>query len=202
MERLLNSAERPNRISISVAELLDAQNNRDPHFWYDPRTMPAVANALSNTLTTLDPANAEHYERRRNSYVAALAPLNAKISAIRQRFAGTAITATEPVFGYMADALGLEMTNDAFQTAIMNETEPSARAIAKIIDDITSGSIKVLIYNVQVGNAMTNQLLAIAEEANVPIVGISERPLQGVAYITWMMDQLDQLENALVGRPS
>ena len=46
------------------------------------------------------------------------------------------VTATEPVFGYMADALGLKMRNRAFQIAIMNDTEPSASQIAGFEKDL------------------------------------------------------------------
>jgi zinc/manganese transport system substrate-binding protein len=50
----------------------------------------------------------------------------------------------------MAEALGLKMLGEEFQHAIMNETEPSARAIAEVEDDLRSGRAKVLFYNSQV----------------------------------------------------
>ena len=57
---------------------------------------------------------------------ASLDELNQKIAAIRDRYAGTEVAASEPVFGLMAEALGLEMLGADFQHAVMNETEPSA----------------------------------------------------------------------------
>ena len=53
-------------------------------------------------------------------------PVLAKIAAMRTRFAGTPVTATEPVFGYMFAALGLQVRNMPFQIAVMNNTEPGA----------------------------------------------------------------------------
>ncbi len=40
----------------------------------------------------------------------------AQIAELRQKYAGTPVTATEPVFGYMADALGLDMRNSALSS--------------------------------------------------------------------------------------
>jgi zinc/manganese transport system substrate-binding protein len=164
--------------------------------------MPAVAEALARALSELDPEGAADYEARRQAYVATLAPLDAKVGSIRQRFDGTAITATEPVFGYMADALGLRMSNQDFQTAIMNETEPSAKDIAAVVDDIRDHKVKALVYNTQVTDAMTEQLLGAAREADVPVVGVTETVPDGMSYAEWMIGQLESLEKALAGPSS
>ena len=202
MEHLLESTKRPERTVIEAAGLAGIAEGENPHVWYDPRTMPAVAEALATTLSALDPEGADLYRERKKTYVATLAPMTAKVAAIRQRFAGMPVTATEPVFGYMADALGLEMTNTEFQTAIMNETEPSAREIAGLADDLKNHRVKVLIYNTQVSDAMTAQLLAVANEANVPIVGVTETVTGGMNYAEWMLGQLESLEKALAGPSS
>lgn len=202
MENLLESTERPERTVIEAAGLIGVKEGDNPHVWYDPRTMPAVADALARVLSELDPEGATDYEARRQAYVATLAPFDAKVGSIRQRFDGTAITATEPVFGYMADALGLRMSNEDFQTAIMNETEPSAKDIAAVVDDIRDHKVKVLVYNTQVTDAMTEQLLGAAREANVPVVGVTETVPEGMSYADWMIGQLESLEKALAGPSS
>lgn len=199
MEHLLDATPAETRVVIEVAELTGVSAGENPHLWYDPRTMPALADAITGALTVLDPDGAEAYEERRQSFVEALAPLDDKVAAIKARFEGTPVTATEPVFGPMADALGLEMTNERLQTAIMNETEPSARDIAAVIDDIENGRVQALIYNTQVADAMTAQFLEAAEQANLPVVGVTETMPAGVGYADWMLGQLDRLEKALAG---
>ena len=59
------------------------------------------------------------------------------------------VTATEPVFGYMAAALGLQMRNQRFQLAVMNDTEPSAGDVAAFERDLKTHKVKVLFYNKQ-----------------------------------------------------
>lgn len=202
IEHLLAASSRPGRQTIEVAGLIGVKAGDNPHAWYDPKTMPALATAVARALTGIDPEHAADYAARRDAYVAALAPIGEKVAGMRGRFAGQPVAATEPVFGYMADALGLALGNNEFQTAIMNETEPSARALAGILDDIRGNRVRVLIYNRQVTDAITEQLLDAARQANVPVVGVTETLPAGKTYVGWMTGQLDDLEKALAGPAS
>lgn len=197
MERLVDASDTADRVVIDVAGLVGAVEGDNPHLWYDPRAMPAFAAALAGELTSLDPEGAAEYKSRSNAFVASLQELNQKIETIRDRHAGVPVTATEPVFGLMAEALGLDMRNEDFQRAIQNESEPSARQIAGLEADIRDGEVKVLFYNSQVVDPLTERLLAAAQESGVPVVGITETMPEGGSYVGWMLDQLDATEKAL-----
>ena len=54
-------------------------------------------------------------QARLATFLASLEPIDDKVDAIRKKFGGAPVTATEPVFGYMAAALGLTMRNENFQ---------------------------------------------------------------------------------------
>ena len=110
---------------------------------------------------------------------------------------GTPVTATEPVFGYMAEALGLKMRNEAFQIAVMNDTEPSASQIAAFEQDLKSRRVKVLFYNNQVTDDLTTRLLSLAKASHVPVVGVTETEPPDENYLNWMTGQLDALDKAL-----
>jgi zinc/manganese transport system substrate-binding protein len=125
-----------------------------------------------------------------------------KVEALRTRYAGTPVVATEPVFGLMAEALSLDMLGADFQHAVMNETEPSGRSIAEIEDDLRSGRAKVLFYNEQVVDPLTERLLSIARDANVPVVAVTESMPQGDTYVGGMLDQLDATDRALAAPAS
>ena len=81
--------------------------------------------------------------------------------------------------------------SSAFQLAVMNETEPSASEIAAFEKDLKSREVKVLFYNSQVTDPLTDRLLALAREAGVPVVGVSETEPPGKTYRAWMLGQLD-----------
>lgn len=197
VEPLLEASEHDGRIVLNVAELIGVAEGDNPHVWYDPKAMPAIADALTETLSRLDPDGKAGFEARRDAFLVTLGPLNEKIAAVRQRFAGTPVVATEPVFGYMAEALGLKMQNETFQTAIMNETEPAASDIAAMEDAIKGGRVKVLFYNAQVEDAFTRNLAELATAAGVPIVGVTETQPAGKTFAEWMLETIGATAKAL-----
>jgi len=197
MQKLLDAAPRPGRSVINVANILGKAAGDNPHLWFDPPTMPAVAKALATALWQADPEHKADYEARLNTFVASLSPLAKKIAEIRGKYGGVPVTATEPVFGYMADALKLQMRNERFQLAVMNETEPAARDLAAFENDLRTGKVKVLLYNNQVTDNLSSRLVDIARSANVAVVGISETQPAGVSFADWMLSELDALDKAL-----
>ena len=95
--------------------------------------------------------------------------------------------------------LGFHHGSDGFQLAIMNGTEPSARQMAAFDHDLRSRAVKVLLYNTQVSNDMTERLLALARQSGVGVVGVTETMPEGTTYVQWMVQQLDRLQAALAG---
>jgi zinc/manganese transport system substrate-binding protein len=197
MQKLLDAAPRPGRTVISVASIVGRKTGDNPHLWYDPATMPAVAKVLAEALGKADPAHKAAYDVHLQSFLASLRPLDQKIADMRAKYAGVAVTATEPVFGYMADALGLTVRNKRFQMAVMNDTEPTARDLAAFESDLQKASVNVLLHNKQVTSNLANRLIDIARHANVPVVGITETAPANASYVDWMLGELGELEQAL-----
>ncbi|MGH7064532.1 MAG: metal ABC transporter solute-binding protein, Zn/Mn family [Stellaceae bacterium] len=195
--KLLSASPSPPREVITVAALVGKKSGDNPHLWYLPTAMPALADVLAARLARLDPAHKSDYARHLALFRQSLRPLADEIAKLRRKYAATAVTATEPVFGYMADALGLEMRNQRFQLAIMNGTEPSAADIAAFDADLRSRAVKILIYNNQTRGGLTLRMRNIAEAAGVPVVGVSETEPRGEDYQTWMLSQLAALDRAL-----
>jgi zinc/manganese transport system substrate-binding protein len=202
MEKLIAAAPRPGRIVISAGQLVQAKAGDNPHLWYAPATMPAVAKAIAAALSQADSANAAGYAARLAKTLADLDRIAQRVAQIKARHAGKPVTATEPVFGLMADALGLTMRNQSFQLAMMNDTEPSARDVAAFEDDLKNGKVKALIYNKQVSEKLTERMLAIAKKAKVPVVGVTETQPANVMFQDWMLGELDALDKALTGPSS
>ena len=84
----------------------------------------------------------------------------------------------------------------------MNETEPSARDIAAFEDDLKNHKVKVLFYNSQVTDPLTEHLLGLAKAAGVPVVGVSETMPAGLTFAEWMLGELEATEKALAGPSS
>jgi zinc/manganese transport system substrate-binding protein len=202
MEKLLAAAPRPDRTVIVAAALTAKKVGDNPHLWYDPATMPAVAKAIDQALGKADPAHAGEFQARRAAFIASLKPLEEKIGTMRKKYAGVAVTASEPVFGYMAHALGLSMRNEPFQLSIMNDTEPSARDVAAFERDLKEHKVRVMFFNKQASSKIVQHLVALARAAKIPVVGVSETAPPGMTYQDWMLQQLNDTEKALAGPSS
>jgi zinc/manganese transport system substrate-binding protein len=202
MAKLLNAAPKGGRMTVVAAELTGKKPGDNPHLWYDPATMPAVARAISAALTKADPTNAADYQARLAAFLASLKPIDDKIAALRQKFGGAAVTASEPVFGAMSSALGLTMRNEKFQLAIMNDTEPSARDVAAFERDLKERKVRVMFYNKQASSKIVQHLIDIARAAKVPVVAVTELTPPGMSFQDWMLGALGDTEKALVGTNS
>jgi zinc/manganese transport system substrate-binding protein len=201
MQKLLSASPRGGRQSIVAADVLGKHDGDNPHLWYDPTTMPAVAKAISAYLQAHDPAHAADYRQRLQQTLDAQQAITAKVADMRTRYAGIKVSATEPVFGYMAQAVGLDMQNERFQLAVMNETEPAASDVARFEQGLKSKQTKVLLYNAQTSDQMSRRLQQVAKQAGVPVVPVTETEPPGVSYPQWMLNQLNALDNALKHAP-
>jgi len=197
MDKLLTASPRPGRVAIEAAALVGKKPSDNPHLWYLPATMPATAKAVADALKQADPSSQADVDRGLAAFLASLDPINAKIAAMRAKYQGLPVTATEPVFGYMADALGLDMRNMHFQVSVMNDTEPSATDLAAFQQDLRERRVKVLFYNSQVSDEMTRKMLSIAKSAGVAVVSVTETEPKGMNYQSWMLHQLNALDAAL-----
>jgi zinc/manganese transport system substrate-binding protein len=201
MPKLLKVSSVSGQTIIVAADLTHKKTGENPHLWYDPKTMPIVAKTLAEALAKIDPAHANDYYARAASFLDSLIAIDAKVTALRSRFSGKVVTATEPVFGYMASALGLKMRNERLQLAIMNDTEPSARDIAAFENDLKSHSVKVMFYNKQASSKVVQHLVDLAHGSNVPVVGVTETVPPGLSYQQWLTAELDETEKALGSNP-
>jgi zinc/manganese transport system substrate-binding protein len=199
MENVLRVTPKAGRMVIVAAALTHKKAGDNPHLWYDPPTMPAVATAIADALSATNPAHKDEYAARLKAFLASLTPLNEKIAAMRAKYAGTPVAASEPVFGYMAAALGLKMEGGSFQIAVMNDTEPAASAFALFEDDLKMHKVRVLFYNKQASNNSVQHLVQLARMSNIDVVGVTETCPSGLSYQDWMMNELSATEKALAG---
>ncbi len=199
MPKLLAAASHPGRVVIVAADLVHKKAGDNPHLWYDPPTMPAVAKAIEQALSKADPAHAAEFKARLATFIASLKPLNEKIAAVRGKYTGAAVTASEPVFGYMATALGLTMRNERFQLSIMNDTEPSASDVAAFERDLKEHKVRVMFYNKQASSKIVQHLVAMAKAAKIPVVGVTETVPPDMIFQQWMLSEVTDTEKALAG---
>lgn len=205
VDKIIAAAERPHRKVINVQKLLGLPDDTpNPHLWFDPKTMPAVAKAIADELAALDPAQASVFHANADQFVASLKPWQAAIAAFKEKHDKTPVAVTEPVADYLLQAMGFEiLTPFTLEKAIMDGTDPSPQDVTAQNDLFSSGKVKVFAYNQQVTDSLTRSFLDAAKKADIPVVGVYETmPTPGYTYQSWMMAEVEALEKAVVDKTS
>lgn len=178
---------------LTVSDVLNVDADANPHLWYDLPQIPKVAEAIRDQLIQIDPSHADEYRRNTATFIAEMQPV---VTQITPRSGGVAYT--ERVAEYLLNDLGLEdKTPQGFSQSVENGTEPTPQQLLEFEDILKSGSVKVLVYNNQATNDVTEQLEKTAKTAGVTVVGVSETIPKGKNFQTWQLDQLSAILKAL-----
>ncbi|TFV73753.1 ABC transporter substrate-binding protein [Blastococcus sp. CT_GayMR20] len=175
----------------------------DPHLWYDPEIVPGTAAAITDALTELSPDAADHFAQRARAWAADLEPYTALVAGLQESASGRTYAATETVFDRMAAAVGLtDATPEGYRRAASNESEPAPGDLAEFEAALADGGVDVLVFNSQTSGGIPEQLRAAAEDAGVPVVEVTESPvdLDG-SFVAWQSAQLSALSDALSRTP-
>jgi zinc/manganese transport system substrate-binding protein len=190
---------------INVQQLLGLPDNTaNPHLWYKPTTMPAVANAVATDLGQIDPAHAAYYKANAASFTASLGAWTKAMAAFKSAHPGVPVATTEPVADYMLQAAGADnLTPWTFQADIMNGTDPSPQDVATQKALFTQHKVKVFLYNQQVTDSLTESYIKLADENGIPVVGVYETmPTPGYTYQSWMLAEVNALNKAVTSKVS
>jgi zinc/manganese transport system substrate-binding protein len=205
MNTIENAAPNSARKVIVVQNLLGLPTGTpNPHLWYKPSTMPAVADAIAGDLAALQPAHASYFKANAAAFTASLDAWDNAIAAFKAKYPGTPVATTEPVADYMLQAAGTDnMTPFAFQADIMNGTDPSAQDVAIERSLFTQHKVKVFLYNQQVTDTLTESFITLAQQNGIPVVGVYETmPVPGFDYQSWMLTEVQDLQKAVVNHVS
>jgi zinc/manganese transport system substrate-binding protein len=205
----MNSVESasPNsgRTVIDVQQLLKLPDSTpNPHLWYDPATMPKVADAVAAALSAIQPSHTAYFRANAAAFRASLKPLNAAIASFKAAYPGAPVATTEPVADYLLTALGADnLTPWTFQADVMNGVDPSPQNVAAQRGLFTGHKVKALLYNQQVTDTLTQSFISLAQQNHIPVVGVYETmPVPGYDYQTWMRAEVQDLRQAVAGNVS
>lgn len=198
--RALKASPDAARQVVDVGSVVGVKAGGNPHRWYSPRDVAAVATAVTAALKQIDPHDATYFDQRRIAFeTVQLADYHRLISEIRTRFAGAPVGASESIVSPLADALGLTVVTPAdFLKAISEGTDPSAADKATIDTQIARKQIKVYVYNTQNSTPDVAAQVAAARRNGIPVVGITETLVPATAtFQSWQVAQLTALATAL-----
>jgi zinc/manganese transport system substrate-binding protein len=205
MNKIEAAAPSSTRKVIVAQNLLGLPDSTpNPHLWYSPATMPAVAKAVAKDLSAMQPAHAGYFAANLRKFDASLQPWYRAIAQFKAAHPGTPVAVTEPVGDYMLQAIGAKiLTPFTFQADVMNGVDPSPQDVSLEDSLFSSHKVKVFVYNQQVTDSLTASFLSQARKDGIPVIGVYETmPVPGYDYQSWMLAEVQAMTKAVTGKIS
>lgn len=201
VDQLVDSADGSptvlNAVDISGYSAPDG-GTLNEHVWYDVPTMQRVTDDIVDALGNADPDHAGAYVKNAQALGKGLESLAKREADLRSSLDGLGVAVTEPVPGYLLDAVGaVDLTPDEFSEAIEGGDDVPVVALNDTLSLFTEHQVGALVYNEQTTGTITQQVKQAAEDSGVPVVSMTETLPDGDTYLTWMNANVDALEQAL-----
>ena len=196
-------ARHPNVKSVDAYSFLpNADKGGDPpneHVFYDLTVAKSVASSIADRMAAIDPANAADYRADAAAFCRGADAIAISEHAIASAYSGAGVIATEPDADYLLAATGLvNRTPAAFAAASENQTDPSPADMASVLDMIDQRQVSALLVNPQTSSsALSRGLEDAARRAGVPVTEVTETLPDGIDYLTWQRNTVNQLLAAL-----
>lgn len=170
------------------------------HVWYDIPTVDATATAIAAELGKLDPEGADVYTGNAEAFRDRLRQVSETTATIAAAHHDAPIAQSEPIAHYLLQAASLrDVTPEAFTSAIENGTDPSPASIAETRQLLADKKVRVLVYNSQTVDRVTESIREIAENAGIPVVEVTETLPDGMDFVQWQTAAAQSLADALNG---
>jgi zinc/manganese transport system substrate-binding protein len=205
INKIESASPNPKRKVIVAQNVLGLPaDTPNPHLWYDPKTMPAVARVMAADLSSLQPAHKAYFQANLATFDKSLDPWLTAIAQFKAKYPGVTAATTEPVADYLLTAMGIKnLTPFTFQADIMNGVDPSPENIALENSFFSQHKARLFAYNQQVVDSLTTSIRLNALSHGVPVVGVYETmPTPGYRYQSWMLAEVNAIRNAVVHKTS
>jgi zinc/manganese transport system substrate-binding protein len=184
---------------VDAGKVVGAADGANPRLWYSPDYVTQVSDAVTQQLEAVAPDAKSYFEKQRTALTATLKPYTDLVAKLKSEATGKTDGATEGVFDYMAQAVGLvDQTPAGFARAAANESDPAPADLKAFQDALAAHQLDVLTYTTQTEGSIPEQVHQAAEKAGVPIVDVTETVAPGASsFEDWQGSQLTALAKAL-----
>lgn len=178
----------------------DHVHSYDPHIWTNPLNAKIMVEDIKTALCEADNSNIMSYESNANEYLASLDKLDQDIrDVVKEAKRNEVVFGGRFAFHYFFEEYGLDYIS-AYDSC-SSETEPSAKAIASIIDKVKEDQIPVIFYE-ELANTKVAESIASATGAKTLLLhschNVSTDDYKnGATYLSLMYQNLENLKEAL-----
>lgn len=171
----------------------------DPHVWTTPKNAAKISESISDRLCAMDTENSDYYKEKLSLYKEKLNLLDEKFTALTKNSDKTIVFADQFPFRYFAKEYNLKYL--AAFPGCSAESEPTASAVAQIIDTVKKEKIPVVFYTETSNKQLAN---AVCEETGAKKLlfhschSVTDDELKsGVTYLDLMKKNYEALKKAI-----
>ena len=194
--QLLSASASSSRSVLNVGHALHVPAGANPHRWYYPGDVHAVAALIASGYERIDPADAAYFAAREHSFDSlALARYDALRREIGDRYAGVPVGYSESVFQGLGEDLRLRLvTPYGFVKAVAEGTDVTAQDKRAVDAQASERAIRVWVLNSQNITPDVQRVSDLAAAHRIPIVRITETlDPAGQTFQQWQCAQLESL---------
>lgn len=198
--KLLQANPVAGRKTLNLGDLTGTHQGDNAHLWYNPEYVTKVVNQIRDDLKALDPSNAAAIDQSAQTFLTSgLKDYHDLIAAIKSKYSGTPVGATESIFSYLAPALGLNLiTPPSYLKAVSEGQDVSAVDEVTVEQQIARKQIKILVYNSQNTPNNIQAIINKARASGIPVATVTETLVPSTAsFQDWQSSQLRGIEAAL-----
>jgi ABC-type Zn uptake system ZnuABC Zn-binding protein ZnuA len=183
-----------------IDEQRHADMGKDPHTWTDPNNVIIWVQAIAQSLSELDPQNAQIYQANAERYRSELEQLDGWIAAETSQVpeAQRVLVTDHLVMGYFGERYGFEQVA-ALIPGYSSMAQPSAQELAALEEAIRTYQVPAIF----VGNTVNPELAQrVAADTGTQLVliytgSLSEPGGEAGTYLEYMRYNTDAMVNAL-----
>lgn len=171
----------------------------DPHVWTTPKNAGVISENICEKLCGIDAENSEYYRENLALYKEKLNALDEKFTKLTKDLKKTVVFADQFPFRYFAKEYNLKYL--AAFPGCSSESEPTASAVAQIIDTVKKEKIPVVFYTETSNKQLAN---AVCEETGAKKLlfhschSVTDEELKsGVTYLDLMKKNYESLQKAI-----
>jgi zinc/manganese transport system substrate-binding protein len=199
-DKLLQANPASGRKVLNVGDLNGKHAGDNPHMWYNPDYVTAVATRIRDDLKAIDPGDASAFDQSAQTFLTTdLQQYHDIIASIKAKYSNVPVGATESIFSYLAPALGLNLISPySYLKAVSEGGEISAADEAAVEQQVKQHEIKILVYNSQNTPNNVQAIITLAKNQHIPIATITETLSPATAtFEQWQVNQLQGIQSAL-----
>lgn len=183
---------------LPLIEPADSNESGDEHIWYDLVSVEKAAADFAAVITELRPEAFAQINTNYDFFVRELENLEIRVEALRDKALGLGVITHESVANRMLQFAGfINMTPQALADAIEQERDVPITALSES-KALFEGQLAILLVtHARVPDQVSEELTQAAKASGASVVELSELLPEGMDYLDWMAQVIDQLQEAI-----